>query len=232
MRKPILIAALSIAGFVSTPANAAIFVNFEGIANYPTNSGIGVLNFYNGGTASNGHTNPTNLGVSFASSALTLCLNTAAQACSMTSHGGVGNPASAFTGMFFNYGTSTFLNVAAGFNTGLNFFYAANTMPGSVRVYSGTGGTGTLLASLNLGVNSSACGAPFNATNCNFGLVNLPFNGTAHSVVFGGTANRIVFDDITLGQLMLPEPGTWTTMIVGFGLIGAALRRRRREALA
>lgn len=30
----------------------------------------------------------------------------------------------------------------------------------------------------------------------------------------------------------VPEPATWATMITGFGLVGMALRRRRREALA
>jgi hypothetical protein len=50
-------------------------------------------------------------------------------------------------------------------------------------------------------------------------------------VVFGGTAGTIVFDDITLG-LGLPEPATWAMMLLGFGAIGASLRRRRRRIAA
>jgi hypothetical protein len=30
----------------------------------------------------------------------------------------------------------------------------------------------------------------------------------------------------------IPEPGTWVLTIAGFGLIGAALRRRRATAIA
>lgn len=54
-----------------------------------------------------------------------------------------------------------------------------------------------------------------------------------------GTANKPCTDGFKLSQLkletvsMVPEPGTWAMMIVGFGLIGGALRLRRRgDALA
>jgi hypothetical protein len=30
----------------------------------------------------------------------------------------------------------------------------------------------------------------------------------------------------------VPEPATWLTMILGFGTIGAVLRRRQRRAVA
>ena len=40
--------------------------------------------------------------------------------------------------------------------------------------------------------------------------------------------------DMTLNvfALVLPEPGTWLSMIIGFGLIGSAARRQRRAGLA
>ncbi|MBC7522589.1 MAG: PEPxxWA-CTERM sorting domain-containing protein [Sandarakinorhabdus sp.] len=36
----------------------------------------------------------------------------------------------------------------------------------------------------------------------------------------------------SVAALVLPEPGSWATMIVGFGLIGAVMRRRRQFATA
>jgi hypothetical protein len=57
----------------------------------------------------------------------------------------------------------------------------------------------------------------------NFGLTSITFNqidGQAGAIVMG----------VTLGGV--PEPQTWALMIGGFGLAGAALRRRRAVALA
>jgi hypothetical protein len=47
---------------------------------------------------------------------------------------------------------------------------------------------------------------------------------------FGG--NDFAIDNIFVGALGVPEPATWAMMIVGFGGIGAALRGRRRTAVA
>jgi hypothetical protein len=44
-------------------------------------------------------------------------------------------------------------------------------------------------------------------------------------VVFTSTQNSFEFDNIAVAAI--PEPGTWALMISGFGLMGAALRRRR-----
>jgi PEP-CTERM motif len=231
MRKPVMFAALLTAAFAAAPAAAAITINFENIGTYGVNSGIQVLDFYNGGTASNGHSG-TNLGVSFASNALTLCLNTPGTICSTASRGGAGDPASAFTAMFFMTGSQTSLNDAAGFTTGINFFYAARNAPGTAQIFSGLNGTGSLLASLVLPANAAGCGTPYNALYCPFGLANLPFTGTAHSVVFAGTAGHIGFDDIVLGAVALPEPASWAMMLIGFAAAGAALRRTRRHSVA
>lgn len=39
-------------------------------------------------------------------------------------------------------------------------------------------------------------------------------------------------DNVTFGAVGVPEPGSWALMIGGFGLAGAALRRRRASAVA
>jgi hypothetical protein len=228
MRKRIAIAALLAGCLAASPAAATVSINFENIAPYNANTGTAVQNFYNGGTASNGASG-TNLGVSFASNALTLCLTTAGNFCTPASRGGLGDAASAFTAMFFTSGSSTYLNDSAGFTTGISFFYVTESFPGTVQIFDGLNGTGNLLTSLNLSINAAGCGAPFDAEFCPFTIINLGFSGTGRSVVFGGTANQIAFDDISLG-VGVPEPATWAMMLVGFGVLGFALRRRRRAA--
>ncbi len=53
--------------------------------------------------------------------------------------------------------------------------------------------------------------------------------GGAHvtSVKFGATGNSFEFDNLAGVIGGVPEPTTWTMMILGFGGIGALLRRRR-----
>lgn len=231
MRKSVLLAAFVAATFAAAPASATVTLTFEGIATYGINTGVAVQNFYNGGTASNGASG-ANFGVGFSTNAVTLCLNTPGTMCSTASRGGQGNPTSAFTGLFFTTGTQIILNSATGFNTGMFFYYADHTTAGSVSIFDGLNGTGNLLATLVLGINAAGCGAPYNATFCPFGLANLPFSGTAHSVVFGGSAQHLVIDDITLGAVALPEPASWAMMLLGFAGIGLAMRRKAAAALA
>lgn len=226
MRKSLLLAAIASAA-IAAPASATVTMNFESISAL---SGIQILNFYNGGTASNGATG-SNLGVSFATNALTLCLNTPGHPCSAASRGGQGDAASALTGMLFQTGTSTSLSDAAGFTSGISFFYVANAA-GTVQIFDGVNGTGNLLASLGLSSNAVGCRAPYNADFCPFSLVTLGFSGTGRSVVFGGTAGHIVLDDISLGVVSLPEPASWAMMLIGFAAVGAALRRNSRRSVA
>lgn len=52
------------------------------------------------------------------------------------------------------------------------------------------------------------------------------FNGLdVDRVVFTSTQNSFEFDNIAVSAI--PEPGVWALMISGFGMLGAALRRRR-----
>ena len=236
MRQHILIAAaFASTALIATPAAASVSLTFEGVnTTYPANNNTQILDFYNGGLSSVG-TSGTNYGISFGSNALAICLNSTSVTCSNTSKGGLGDPSSAQTGLFFTSGGATYLNSAAGFDTGFSFNYSSVGSSGSVNVYDGLNGTGNILATLNLSPNASSCPG-FNAGFCPFGPSGVLFSGTAHSIAFGGVANQIVFDDITFGSDTpgnsgVPEPSAWAMMLIGFGGVGGAIRRKRRNGV-
>ena len=235
MLRTIGIAAAALAA--STTASAAVVsLNFENInKTYGSSSYANILEYYNGGTSSDG-TSGTNYGVSFGSNALAICLNSTTVSCSNTSRGGIGDVNSQTGGLFFLSGSQTFLNYAAGFDTGFSFNYVSLSSPGSVLVYSGLNGTGTLLATLALTPNAGSCPG-YNAGFCPFQAFGVNFTGTAKSISFAGVANQIVFDDITFGSATpgpvngVPEPASWALLIAGFAMVGTAMRRRTALAL-
>jgi len=56
------------------------------------------------------------------------------------------------------------------------------------------------------------------------------FNGQkVDRVVFFSRGNSMEWDSIAAPISAVPEPATWAMMITGFGLMGAALRRRRSQ---
>jgi len=230
--------ALGLVGVLALPAAASanvVSLNFENInASYP--SGFAqILDYYNGGTSSDGTTG-TNYGVSFGSNALAICLNSLSVVCSNTSRGGLGDPGSQKGGLFFLEGSETFLNYAAGFDTGFSFNYVSYSYAGSVGVYDGLNGTGNLLATLALSPNAGSCPG-YSAGFCPFSPMGVTFAGIAKSISFAGVANQIVFDDVTFGSATpgpgdVPEPATWAMFIGGFGAVGGALRSRRKTAVS
>ncbi len=226
--------AAAIMAAATTAHSAVVVLDFEGVnKNYP--SGFAFVNdFYNGGTSSDG-TSGTDFGIGFSRNAQAICLNTPGVLCSNTSRGGLGNPNSARGGLFFLSGTETYMNVAAGFDTGFSFFYTAINQGGAVRVYDDLNGTGNLLATLNLTTTSSACDPQYNAGFCPFVAAGIGFSGTAKSVAFGGVANQVVFDDVTFGSVdpdpgKLPEPGSLALAGLALAGVAAASSRRRRAA--
>lgn len=146
--------------------------------------------------------------------------------------GNFANEPSPSTVMFFLDANNAILDVVNGFDTGFSFYYSANADNTSVTVYDGAGGTGNVLATINLAkqYNDNCTGDP-NGTYCNWTPIGVAFAGTAYSINFGGTANYVAFDNITFGSDTpgnpgVPEPATWALLIAGFGLVGAAARRR------
>jgi hypothetical protein len=215
---------------------SAQVLTFEGVnTNYPSSGYATVGDFYNGGLSGDGNTG-TNYGISFGSNALGICLNSIGAVCSNTSRGGLGDPASERTGLFFLEGDQTFMNVASGFSTGFSFYYSAIGQGGSVLVYDDLNGTGNLLATIALTVTPSDCPPGYSAGFCPFFAAGTTFVGLAKSVAWGGVADQIVFDDVTLGSStpgnpsdVVPEPATMT--LLATGLLGmAAARKKRRTA--
>jgi hypothetical protein len=234
MKRSALMAATTAAAlaFGTAVAASTIVLDFEGVnASYPSGFAF-VEDFYNGGTSSDG-TSGTDFGVSFSSNAQAICLNTPGVSCSNTSRGGLGNPDSQKGGLFFLGGAETFMNVAAGFTTGFSFFYTAINNPGSVSVYDGLGGTGTLLATLALPTTSSTCDPIYGAGFCPFVPIGVSFEGTAKSVSFAGVANQIVFDDVTFGSAtpgdpgvgVIPLPAGLPLLLGGLAMLGLVRRR-------
>jgi hypothetical protein len=224
-----LLAVAAIAGTTTLAKADVVDLTFEGIAPYPNGNDVLIENYYNGGTSSIGTSGP-NLGISFPDNALLICLNTIGVDCSNTSRGGLGDPNSQQGGLFFLTGSSTFLNDPAGFNTGFSFNYSAINDPGSIQVYSGVNGTGTLLANLVLPTTTSGPCAGYGAGFCPFDPIGVSFAGTAESINFGGDANQIVFDDVTFGSATVgggvaPEPSYF--VLLGAAVAGLAFLRRR-----
>jgi PEP-CTERM motif len=117
----------------------------------------------------------------------------------------------------FSFGSSTSL---------IGLFQTTPTASGNLGSFS-TSGFGT---------------ASFVPGNAGFGSYGLRFRaGNAGSLSYfisdlngtnTGDNQGPIIDNISLSIGAVPEPGTWAMMILGFGLIGGALRTRKRAVLA
>ena len=220
------VAAAVVALTAASAAKAAVVnLTFEGLRDQEP-----ILNFYNGGLGGNGSGPGPSDGIVFSPNSLAVIEENA---------GGLGNfqgEPSPVTVAFFLTGAADTMDVPAGFTTGFSFFYSAINSPGVINVWSGLDATGSLLATLNLPVTPSG---PFGPPPCSaagafcpFEPIGVSFAGTAMSVDFGGTANQIAFDNITLGSstpVGTPEPATLALLGTGLAATGWARRRRRNR---
>lgn len=215
---------------LSGPASAATVLGFEGVnATYPSGSAQ-ILNFYDGGLSSAGTTG-ANYGISFSANAVAVCLNSTTITCSNASTGGL-VPTSRKGALGLGNSGVAVMDFTAAYTGAIGFRYAIASGVAFIKAYDGIGGTGTQLANLPLFPNATGCPS-YSATLCTFGPGGLGFLTNVRSLVFGGTAGGVVWDDITLGAgndplpppaMPAPEPAAWMMMVAGFGLAGAMLR--------
>jgi hypothetical protein len=212
-----LVAALAV---MVGPAAASIAMNFDALQN-----GELVNDFYNGGFGSLGSGPGPDYGITFANAYV---LNAVENNEGLL----ITNPNT----ITFLSGTGAIMDDASGFSTGFSFNYAAPFDSGQVTVWSGLDGTGTLLATLTLpttsdGEDTPGCGGHQYCPVVPFGVT---FSGVAESVNFSGTADYVVYDDITLGSATpitgVPEASTWAMMLAGFAGVGLLGYRRTVKA--
>jgi hypothetical protein len=122
------------------------------------------------------------------------------------------------------------MNVAGGFINDFSFYYAAieasGQEPDFVRVFSGLNGTGSLLASTNL-MNTGTTNPPFAFFTT--APVDMTFSGVAHSAVFTGGNQRVLFDNIGVTSIV-PESGSFVLFAQGVALVLLGLRGRLATA--
>ena len=123
--------------------------------------------------------------------------------------------------------------VATGVGSYKLSFFVGNASPTGSN-----GGNYTQPSTVNLSINGGPIQSFTNSLNTPFGINWAPFSVT----FFAETPTTIAFTNGTTGDNMLgldnvsvtavPEPASWAMLIAGFGLTGAAMRRRRSAVLA
>jgi hypothetical protein len=172
---------LAVAVVVPASAQTKGIITFGGLKNLQF-----IGNYYDGGGG-----NP-DLGVDFSGNA---------QAIVQATKGGSGNfinNPGGYPVMFFQTGNSVTMNAKNGIGVAIWFSYSA-LKPGTVTVYDGANGAGTVLANITLNPNNTGCNT---YAMCVWTPVAIPLTATAASIKFGGTANYVAIGSIHLGQLL------------------------------
>jgi len=218
-----LLAAASLFALAPVAHAAVVSLNFDALDGDPGQF-EDPLNFYAGGHGSRGSGPGPDFGITFAGGWGVLCEHSDTCVGSLV----VGNPSS--PNSIVTTSQKSFIDVAGGFSEGLDFSWSSQ-VTGTIKVWSGLNGTGTLLNTITLprqpdGRNTGNCGP--DGVVCPFVSANLPTLGLGHSLEFDGFSGEAAFDDINFANVNLgvPEPSTWALSILGFGLAGVSLRRR------
>jgi hypothetical protein len=202
-------------------------------------TGADILNYFNGGkdSVANDGTGP-NLGIAFSS-------NATVQKAGSNAATGAGKfenePSGQGEVLYFasaNPATANAMNYAAGFS-GVSFDYAlasnSSSFNGTVDIWSGLNGTGTLLDTLSLTAAASTVGCTVRTDSyCTWSLATTAGTqfGTAESVTFGtnSTAPFTEFDGVTLTTSPVPLPAAGWLLMSGLAGLGGLARCRRVAA--
>lgn len=196
------------------PAAATVVtLTFEGLQNYEP-----IASFYAGGTGGSGSGPGPNYGIYFSGNSLAIIDGDAGGS------GNFGGEPSPDTIAFFTSGGAATMNVPAGFDTGFSFYYSTPYTTGFVNVWDGLDATGNLLASITLPETPESGDPDPTGVYSPLIPVGVGFSGIAKSVDFGGTADYIGFDNITLGASTptgapVPEPMSMVLAVLGLGAI-------------
>lgn len=109
-----------------------------------------------------------------------------------------------------------FASVDTSFGFNSLSFTAGFFSVGTINIYSETGGSGILLASLTGALGDANAFVPYT----------IAFSGAAHSFTLAGEVGSLGIDDLVFAGV--PEPASWSLIIAGFAMTGTALRRRSR----
>jgi hypothetical protein len=204
----------------ASPASGGPVLTFEGLQNFEQ-----VSNYYDGGTGSLGSGPGPDYGITFSSYALAYIPGQ--QTGKVTPFPGDPSPPTVL--IVFNtanpfgagYPTSITMDVSGGFTQGLIYYDIDIGRVGSVSIWSGANGGGTMLAQQSLPITPEAFSSP----------TILSFPGTAQSVVFTGGNDQLAIDNISFAT-SLPEPSTLSLMLISLGTLFAVSLLRRRKAVA
>ncbi len=195
--------------FAAAPAfaSSSFLVDFEKPWDYANGD---VNDYYNGGTAADG-TSGANVGVSFTN------VSGLSNDASFTYYWNAPSPVGTAYAHTFLQTDKAFMNVAAGVDNVLYFFYTSpSTVLNAVQAYSGLNGTGSLLGTIDLPANNSGVSDVWTP-------VTLTFQGTALSFDFTNAANVVGLDNISA----VPEPSALLMLLLGgVGLLRVGSRRR------
>ena len=116
-------------------------------------------------------------------------------------------------------------------NPVLTFYFAGNPTITSLSLHIDNVGFGNVSAPAEILINgvSTAFTAPTPGTTGWINITGLNLVGGSHTVQIKQSNQWAFVSEVTFGS-SVPEPGSWATMIAGFGLVGATMRRRRLVA--